>query len=968
MSENGREQLRHVDGAAPENGADRAEPTPDTGETLGDALRSSRRRKGKAPAERAEAVEGGNGAVASTPGAEQEIEDIPAANGNTADKPRGLADAPRSVLYERARALGIVHTVSLTKDELIAAIEIAESSRIPYENSNGTVASNPGAGEQIEDFPAVDRDTVDEPRGLADAPRSVLYQRARALGIEHTTAMTKDELIAAIEAAEASPASPPAAEAGEGPQAANGSGTHPEPPANGLDRATTDRVISELESGFRRHPENGHTGERSDRIRPSRQYPIRPYQPNPRLTGDSEQDGSSSAAPPREAGGGDRGWGTDSRRTRTVPAGPVGVGGALVRQRLLLVVVAVLTLVVAGLTWGWLSYDRLNTDLKHSNARVPEGVKESLPATGAISAGPTPILFEGVNRRNQPRGSLLLLHTNPTNHVLSTLAIPQTVRVPGAVTLGRALTTTGTQGTVQVLKGAHITVGHVALVNLQELSHMVDEFGGVTINNPVALHWNVKKTAQSGTIPAGRVKLTGPQAALYLRPRAKQPSTLTTPQQRQNIVLSALIEKMLRPTSLSAVESLGKVVATSIATDLSASNVLDLAGVRLGANRFVECRLPQDGSFGQSDVKAALAEFRTPALGQSPTSACNWRPIAAAPGGVVGQVGRAVVENLPTVLLTVLASTTTLWILAMILLFVATRRTLRNSRLAPAAAGVGGDWYPRYRSSRRESEHHSRSATLIDVPTEHVEALDEALVAEPPEQAGTDEPAAEAAVEEPPAKVAEAPGEVLPEEPVVEPEPESLGAPAEPVEQPVAQVEQAAAAPELVTEPEDVVAPDAEAAIEAPPRRCFGRRRRSRSSPSAETTPLIEDTSEPMPGEDLAAADPAVEMPEAPEPVETEPVAEAEPAEVEHPAAEAQRDEPAETADPGRSWRPNVTVPRPNMPSVSRPNLPSLPHATMPDFQRPVVPPSLRVLLIPALIGAAAVGLVFYVLLTLFAG
>jgi anionic cell wall polymer biosynthesis LytR-Cps2A-Psr (LCP) family protein len=365
---------------------------------------------------------------------------------------------------------------------------------------------------------------------------------------------------------------------------------------------------------------------------------------------------------------------------------PIAITRAVLRHRLLLVVIVLLAAAVAGLSLSWRSYNQLTSDLNSSNAHVPTGVRSALTPTGAVTADPTVILFEGVNLAQRPRGSLLLLRVDPGRHVLSTLAVPPTTRVPGSVTLGQALAGAGSQGALALLSAAGIPVAHIALVDLPQLNRTVNELGGVTIDNPAQLVYT-RPDGSRGVIPAGRVALTGASAESYVRPRMVQTATrLASSEQRQNIVLRGLIEKMLRPTSLSAVEAIGRVVATTVATDLSASQVLDLASVRLGANRFVECTLPPGGSFADSSARAALGEFQRPAPGASPTTACSWRPIAPAPGGVVGTISRAVVQNIPFLLLAMLASTSTMLVLALLTLAVLARRSLVGVR-TPALAG-----------------------------------------------------------------------------------------------------------------------------------------------------------------------------------------------------------------------------------------------------------------------------------------
>jgi anionic cell wall polymer biosynthesis LytR-Cps2A-Psr (LCP) family protein len=740
----------------------------------------------------------------------------------------------------------------------------------------------------------------DAAAGLSGESRSVLYKRARSMGIAHTVSMTREELIAAIEAASDIPA-------------------HIEP---------ADGVAVDAENGRVDVAQNGHAvvEEEAEEVAPKR--PRRRRAQPAEVDAVADFDAARAIAPPvvppketvveppaeehappaevREEPE------TDSRLGGAPPSADrprtLSVWGAVRRQRFLSIVLGVLTLLVAGLSWAWLSYHKLTNDLQTSNNRVPAGVRQVLAPQGAISSTPTTILFEGVNLQEQPRGSVLLLHTNPSSHVLSTLALPPSTVVPGAEKLQTALATARTQGSITLLNHvAGISVGHVVLVNLAELAHAVDLLGGLPIDNPVAVHYSIPHGG-SGTILAGHVTLTGPLTALYLRPRAPTPGLDSVT--RQNIVLKALIEKMLRPTSLSGVEALGRVLATTVATDLSASNVLDLASVRLGADRFVSCSAPPRSEFGRGELKAALAEFEAPpSVGGPSTTACTWRPIVAAPGGLVGSVSQQAVQNLPSILLTLLASSVTLWILAAVMMFVMVRRTLRAARMpAPAFAVAGAPSVSEYRSA---------------VPERAVEPAQEPAVhAEQPEP----KPAPEAAVPpvidfgdqvefEPPAAELLAAAEV---EPLVETPPAPVG--------------------EHQVEPVAEAIPGAEP--ESPP------------SGSRRWRPW---------GRDAAPQAAAVEA--------MEPVVEPEPVLEPQPLPKPRKE---------RRQRTQPRLPRIVLPSLTRPNpQPSRSAASGAHRQGAAsgsranpqrsLPSSMSGMVIPALLGAAGVGLVFYVALTVLA-
>jgi anionic cell wall polymer biosynthesis LytR-Cps2A-Psr (LCP) family protein len=740
--------------------------------------------------------------------------------------------------------------------------------------------------------------------GPSNQSRSALYKRARAMGIAHTVAMTRDELIAAIEAASDIPAHI---------ESANGaaSGNHPPPevkPNGHVD-------VEEPADGGAPPPKRGIR--RRGRPAASRPNPGSATAKDAIADFDAARnDGAprpAPAAPASQAEGvAEVEPRTDKRVPRDGPQRGLSVWAAARRQRLLLIVLGVLTVTVIGLSWAWVSYHKLTSDLQSSNSRVPAGVRQVLVPTGSITSTPATILFEGVNLSGRPRGSLLLLHTAPSGRVLSTLTLPLSTRVPNSGTLQEALNSAGAAGAVTLLDQiAGIKIRDVGIVNLAGLGQAVDELGGITVDVPVPIAYFNPPTGQRGTIPAGRITLNGFQTALFLRPR--EPSSLNSGE-RQNLVLRGLIEKLLRPTSLSGVQAVGKVMATIVATDLTASDVLDLASVRLGTDRLVSCAAPPSSEFGKRPLTAALNAFVHPS-GTPSTSACRMRPIVAAPGGIVGSVSRQAVQNLPSILLTLLASSVTLWILAAVMLIVMVRRTLRASAM-PAlayATAAGSPFVSQYRSSPLEP-----GAPVV----EQDHAVDEVTPAAEPAQESP------AVVKEPEADAAE---------PVVEPS-------TAPVQEPARQQHTADLVAEQVGAPE--VEPgavtDAERSEESRPGAGRGRRRRAREGrPAASVEEAPEFAVQPQ-------LDPAPESSR---------------------ALEGASQETAPAVQPRR-------VRRPIVPSLSRPTLPSAAGyaATLrtrlgtrstrrPNGDRPAGT-TVGGLVIPALLGAATIGLVFYVVFT----
>src|SRR5204863_6202614 len=108
------------------------------------------------------------------------------------------------------------------------------------------------------------------------------------------------------------------------------------------------------------------------------------------------------------------------------------------------------------------------------------------------------------------------------------------------------------------------------------------------------------------------------------------------------------------PTSVSGVQNIGTVLANGVATDLSPSDVLGYATVRLEAHRLTDCVLPPHSSLTSASGQAPVAVFAGSAAPGAATAACTEHPLAGSLGGVAGALERTVVAHLPAILISAL--------------------------------------------------------------------------------------------------------------------------------------------------------------------------------------------------------------------------------------------------------------------------------------------------------------------------
>ena len=394
---------------------------------------------------------------------------------------------------------------------------------------------------------------------------------------------------------------------------------------------------------------------------------------------------------------------------------------------------ALLTVAAGGLVAASFVYHQFVTDLQVSNTRVPGAIAASLKPSGAIDSQANVALFQGFGQKtSRIAGSFVLLRTDPSRHTLATMSVPPTAVLAGVGPVGGVIRSQGTSGLIAALAQLGIRVNHVGLIDLPHLARIIDSLGGVVIGNPAALTYRVPGTTVVHVVPAGRVRIAGPDVEGYLRPRHPPPPPLASPARRQDIVLRGVIETLLRPTSLSAVQNVGKVLSAGVSTDLSPSEVLGYATARLGAVTIVDCSLPAGSSTAAGVGRASLARFAGKQTSAGTGAACGSRTLSGASPGFTGTIERTAVANLPTFLISALAVTGALWVLFAAALIVALWRhhvppayplpavaasAVMPEPVAPLPGGGGpGQIHRRLTGIRRRARIGPRLAAIRDRP------------------------------------------------------------------------------------------------------------------------------------------------------------------------------------------------------------------------------------------------------------
>ncbi|HEU0304740.1 MAG TPA: LCP family protein [Gaiellaceae bacterium] len=287
--------------------------------------------------------------------------------------------------------------------------------------------------------------------------------------------------------------------------------------------------------------------------------------------------------------------------------------------------------------WGLAGYFSFRDGVKAANERLPAAAEKQLAGgNGLVLSNPTTILLLGTDTR-PGRGqqglrhsdSMMLVRTDPDHHRVSYLSIPRDlwVEIPGYGT-DRINTSFQVGGaplairTVRNLTG--IDIDHVAVVDFQRFKELIDSIGGIDITVPRPILSNKFEcpydaqrceTWDGWRFAKGRQHMDGRRALVYSRVRENQldPSDNDiTRAERQQQVTQAIADKLVGVGTFLRLPFNGSDLLRPLATDLSASELLQLGWVKFRAGETVRCRLGGDPeTIGGASVIRSSEENRS---------------------------------------------------------------------------------------------------------------------------------------------------------------------------------------------------------------------------------------------------------------------------------------------------------------------------------------------------------------------
>jgi polyisoprenyl-teichoic acid--peptidoglycan teichoic acid transferase len=281
--------------------------------------------------------------------------------------------------------------------------------------------------------------------------------------------------------------------------------------------------------------------------------------------------------------------------------------------------VAVIVLLVV---WAALGYLSVHGGVSDANARLQTaapGVDTTVkPVGGLMISKPANILLIGTDHSengqpgrssDQHSDSLMLLHTDPGSHRLVYLSLPRDLRasIPGygSSKINAAMQLGGPKLTIRTVdEFTGLDINHVVVVDFGSFVKLIDAVGGIDVNVPENILSNrfdcPYATAtrcqqwQGWRFHKGVTHMNGHTALIYSRIRENRLNPADTDISRglhQQQVMQATLSKIAGAGTFFRLPFSGGDLMKPLSTDLSTSDFLQLAWLKLRAATTLHCRL-----------------------------------------------------------------------------------------------------------------------------------------------------------------------------------------------------------------------------------------------------------------------------------------------------------------------------------------------------------------------------------------
>lgn len=256
--------------------------------------------------------------------------------------------------------------------------------------------------------------------------------------------------------------------------------------------------------------------------------------------------------------------------------------------------------VVAVLVWGIAGYMALSSAVSQANSRITTAARAALtPDHGSMLTTPTNILFIGSDARPGQGASrsdtLMIMRLDPGAGKIKYLSIPRDTLIdpqncPDCASyvqqqkINAAYFFGGEVGAIQTVERfTGLPINHVVIVGFDGLTSIVNDLGGVTLNNPFALHDCNYPGGITVSFPKGEITLNGTTALEYVRVR--DCDTDFQREERQQVFLSAIKSKIVSPSLIWKAPWNAAALVSALSTDMSTTQLAELGWVEMNSSQ-----------------------------------------------------------------------------------------------------------------------------------------------------------------------------------------------------------------------------------------------------------------------------------------------------------------------------------------------------------------------------------------------
>lgn len=213
---------------------------------------------------------------------------------------------------------------------------------------------------------------------------------------------------------------------------------------------------------------------------------------------------------------------------------------------------------------------------------------------------------------------MMLLRFDPETKKINILSIPRDTRVEmdgyGQVKINATNTNGGPAGSARAVSNllGGVQIDRYLRVNVGGVQKLVDALGGVTVYVPKDMKYQDDSQHLYINLKKGRQHLNGEQTLQLLRFRHDKDGDIGRIE-RQQMVMRALMEQSLNPTTVTRFPQILNVIQSNLDTNLSVEELVALVGFGVKVDRAKVQMLTLPGDFngnGRHDVSYWLPNYR----------------------------------------------------------------------------------------------------------------------------------------------------------------------------------------------------------------------------------------------------------------------------------------------------------------------------------------------------------------------